>query len=448
MSTVSSDLTLVQEKLHDAGAIWSRAELLRWYNSGYRELLALSSAFSRLLPLDVPGRHTYAVTYPWETRHTSGGTWWFPMLACYAGTRQATARWEVEHLDGVTPTTSFVGLTMQWERAHTTETDRHFQFGLPADHERVRRLEWTDRVLLPTSVREFDEVDDAWMRRVGQPSWWTIGVGAIRSVEVYEITTAYIQAYQLLDASTGIPRQVSGDRTYSIEVDSYNPSNSYAYATQGDKDALVEETTAWLSGMGSRFTQEPSDKTTGFAVFPWELQQLNGTTITILTTGGVIGMFPWESEFGATAISFGIGGVRQITSPDRQYLPMVSEAAPLALLGGIRDWRSSTDNLMALEVVVPPTDLGETDAPVLIPEPLQKYLRYYVLTRAFGREGEGYQPEFAQHYDQRFQRGVKLFKRFADTSHADRTFRRQDDVTDRGRPPLVRLPPSQFEQVW
>ena len=447
MATVSNDLDLIQARLHDSGAIWSRAELLRWYNDGYRELLAKSSAFSRLLPLDVPGRHSYAVVHSWETRHTSGGTWWFPMLTCYGGTREATAQWEVEHLDGVTPSAALTGLTMQWERAHTTETDRHFSFGLPADHERVRRLEWNNRVLFPASVREFDEVDDAWMRRVGDPTWWTAGVGAVRSVEVYEITTAYIQAYQLIDYTAGIPRELSGERTYTFEVDTYNPSNAYAYATQGDKDALVQSSSALLIGMGYQFTVAPADKTLGFVVFAWEVEHLDGSTVTTQTTGGVIGMFPWESEFGADAIHFGLGGVRSITSPDRQYVPMVSEAAPLALLGGIRDWRSSADNLMALEVVVPPTDLGETDAPVLVPTPLQKYLRFYVLSRAFGREGEGQNPKLAEHYEQRFQRGVNLLKRFGDSAHADRVYRRQEASVGRGRPPLVRLP-SQFERIF
>ena len=447
MIVVGDDLTLIQARLHDGGALWSRAELLRFYNDGYREYLARSSAFSRLLPLDVPGRHSYAVTFPWETRHTSGGTWWFPMMACYAGTRQASAQWEVEHLDGVTPTASLTGLTMQWERAHTGETDRHFSFGLPADHERVKRLEWNNRALLPASVREFDEVDDAWMRRVGEPTWWTVGVGAVKSVEVYEITTAYSQAYHLIDYTMGIPRQMSGERTYSFQVDTYNPVNAYAYATQGDKDGLVQASPALLTGMGARFTDEPADKTMGFVVFPWEIEHLDGSTVTVLTTGGIFGMFPWEMEYEIEAISFGLGGVRGVTSPDRQYVPMVSEAAPMALLGGIRDWRSSQDNLMALEVVVPPIDLGETDAPVLIPEPLQKYIRFYVLSRAFGREGEAQKIELAQHYDQRFQRGVNILKRFGDSAHADRVFRRQEPVRTSGRPPIVRLP-SQFERVF
>lgn len=447
MTTISQELDKVQEKLHDGGTIWTRAELLRWFNDGYRELLAKSSAFARLLPLDVPGRHTYAICQPWESRHTNGGTWWLPMLACYSGTRQATASWEVEHLDGLTPTAALIGLTFQWERASASPTDRHFQFGLPADHERVKRLEWDGKVLLPLSVREFDEVDDGWMRRVGDPGWWTVGVGQVRSVEVYEIVTNYIQSYQLIEASSGIPRQISGDRTYSTTVDSYNPSNSYAYATQGDKDGLVNETPALLSGMGYRFTDDPDDKSLGFAVFSWEIQHLDGDTVTTLTTGGTIGMFPWENEAGAEYLTFALGGIRGIVSPDRQYMPMVSEAAPLALCGGVRDWRSSADNLMALEVVVPPTDLVESDTAVLIPEPLQKYLRYYTLARAFGREGEGQRPDMAQHYDARFQRGVNLLKRFGDSAQADRTFRRQDDKLNRFRPPYVQLPPE-YERVW
>lgn len=448
MTTVASDLAVIRTRLHDDGALWSDAELLRYYNDGYRELLAKSGAFNRLLPLDVPGRHTYAVCYPWEAmRHTSGGTWWFPMLACYGGTRHVSSQWEVEQLDGVPPTESLTGLTMQWERAYTDETDRHFQFGLPADHERVKRLEWQNRALFPTAVREFDEVDDAWMRRVGVPNWWTTGVGAVRSVEVYEITTAYTQAYQLIDANTGIPRELSGERTYAIEVDSYNPSNAYGYSTQGDKDALVNALPVLLSGMGYRFTGELEDKAAGFYVYDWEAAMLNGETVDTETTPSYHSMFTWESEYGGEPITFGLGGARFIISPERQYVPMVSEAAPYELLGTIRDWRSSEDNLMVLETVVPPVDVGTTDAPVLIPEPFQKYLRYYVWSRAFAREGEGQRVDVAQHYDQRFMRGVSLLKRFGDSAHLDRVFRREDAPMTRTRVPLVRLPAT-YPSVW
>lgn len=435
-STVGDEITTIQARLHDSEALWTRTELLRLFNDAYREFLVRSQAFARLHPLNIPGRHAYALTYPWESRHAGGGTWWLPMLTCYGGARHATAQWEVEHLDGVTPSAALTGLTQQWERAHTEETDRHFSFAMPLDHERVRRLEWHNRRLLPVSVREFDEVDDAWMRRTGEPHWWTVGVGPVRSVEVYEIATTYSQAYQLIDGPYGLPREITGERTYGIDVDSYNPVNAYAWATQGDAEALVHASPKLLDGMGYRFTLEPDEKTLGFATYAWEIEQLNGEDVTEVL-----------DNVDTQSIIFGVGTLRRIISTERQYVPMLAEAAPEPLLGGIREWASSDENVMALETVVPPVDLGLDDRPVLIPAPLQKYLRYYVWSRCFGREGEGQRMDLAQHYEQRFQRGVSLFKRLADVAQADRVYRREEDRLDKGRPPRVRLP-STFEQVW
>lgn len=441
----STDLTTVQSKLHDAGAIWSRTELLRLYNDGYRTLIAQSGTVSRFLPLDVPGRFSYAVSYPFETRHTSQGTWWFPLLSCYGGNRQATAQWEAEHLDGVTVTMALVGLTQQWERAHTTATDRHYSFGLPSDHERVRRIEWNNRVLRPASVREFDELDDAWMRQTGDPSWWTVGTGQIRSVEIYEITTEYIQAYQLIDATRGIPREITGDRDYSVTA--FGAQNAFAYSSQGDGHALSQSPTVLRAGLGYRFTSDPANKALGFSVFGWEIQQLDGDTITALTAPTYVGMYTWESVFTSVSIDFALGSIRGISSEDRQYLPMISDSTAIPLIGGIRDWRSSADNVMVLEQVVPSLDITETESPALLPTPINKYLRYYVLSRAFGRDGEGFNQDMSEHYDQRFKRGVRFMTRLNDVAYADRTYRRQDQVTPRDRPPLVRLPP-QFERQF
>ena len=445
MNTVSTELTTIQSRLHDAGAIWSRTELLRLMNDGYRALTANSGAVSRFTPLDVPGRHTYALSYPFETRHTSQGTWWLPLLPCYAGSRRATAQWEAEHMEGVTVTVALVGMTQQWERAHTTETDRHYSFGLPSDHERVRRIEWNGRVLRPASVREFDELDDAWMRQTGDPSWWTIGTGPIRSVELYEITTEYIQSYQLIDATRGLPREITGDRTYSVSA--FGASNAYAYSTDGDKDGLTKAATVLIAGLGYRFTLEHNIRTSVLATYDWEVEQLNGEAQTVHTSPAYIGMFTWESEFTTVYIDFGLGSVRGVSSADRQYLPLISDPTATPLIGGIRDWHSSTDNVMVLETVVPSVDLSELDKPVLVPDAMQKYLRYYVLSRAFGRDGEGMNLEMSDHYDKRFMRGVRFLTKLADVAFADRTYRRQEQTTARDRPPLVRLP-SQFERVF
>jgi len=437
VSTVDSDLDKVEEKLHDSNVLWTRAELLRIYNDGYRQLMAQSGAFSRILPLDVPGRHTYSCLYQWEDRHVTG-TYWFPGLATLTATRQAMFAWEVEFLEGLTPTKSLQGITYQWERAHSGDVQAHFEFGFPKEHERVRRLAWDDKLLIPVSVREFDEVDDAWMRRVGEPTWWTTGLGRSRTVEVYEIKTDYNQGWSLLDYEHGIPREFTG-RTYSVTSPGFEQDNAYGYTTSGDSDGLTRATTALIAGLGWRFTIAAAAVADGFGTQAWE----DGITT---ATGATKGSYSWEVEFGAPSVIFGLGPVRGATSPDRQYLPLVTDATVMSLLGSARDWRSTENALSALEVVIPQQDLTEADEPALIPTQMQKYLRYYVLSRAFGREGEGQKPEMAAHYEARFKRGVALMKRLADVAHKDRIYARDMPSEAPPRPPLVRLP-STFPSV-
>jgi hypothetical protein len=350
--------------------------------------------------------------------------------------------WEVEFLDDLTPTTSLQGITAQWERVHSGEVQAHFEFGFPKEHERVRRLAWDDKLLIPVAVREFDEVDDAWMRRVGEPTWWTTGLGRSRTVEVYEIRTDYEQGWELFAYEQGIPREFSG-RSYSVQVGSGFPGTSYGYTTSGDADGITRETPALLSGLGWRFTFAATPTSLGFGTFQWEEDHLEGAT---LRSSVVAASYSWEDEFGGPTIHFGVGLVRGASSPDRQYLPLVTDATVMSLLGSARDWRSTENALSALEVVIPQQDLTEDDEPSLIPEQMQKYLRYYVLSRAFGREGEGQKPEMAAHYEARFKRGVALLKRLADVAHKDRIYARDMPSEAPPRPPLVRLP-SNFPSV-
>lgn len=526
MATVSSDLDKIQARLHDSGTLWTRAELLRLFNDGYRQLMAQSGAFSRIMPLDVPGRHTYSCLYQWEDRHVTG-TYWFPALTNFGSSRQATSAWEVELLEGLTPTRSLQAITAQWERAHSGDVQAHYEFGLPKEHERVRRLAWDDKLLIPVAVREFDEVDDAWMRRVGEPTWWTTGVGRSRTVEVYEIKTDYNQGWALELYENGIPRLFTG-RTYAVIAADRAPGNSYSYTTSGDSHALstrtvtfdpsslystpadkdnaptsggasgpmmftlagdnYSEPNTWgtqvwevstgtltgtaraihpwesefdagglkvtmvqqsagppsISGLGWRFTFAATPTSLGFGTFQWEEDHLEAAT---LRTSVVAATYYWENEFGGPSISFGVGLIRGATSPDRQYLPIVTDATVMSLLGSARDWRSTEDALSALEVVIPQQDLAETDEPELIPDQVQKYIRYYVLSRAFGREGEGQKAEMAAHYEARFKRGVALMRRLADVAHKDRMYVRDMPSEAPPRPPLVRLP-SEFPRVF
>jgi hypothetical protein len=427
LSTVGDDLDKIQDKLHDDGALWTRTELRRWYVDAYRDLLAFSGAVRRWRPLDVPGRHTYAITHEWEARHASGGTVRKTSRAGLGERYQSTALWEVELTAGVTPTASLYGITHEWERSVLSGgVDLQYRFTFPRNHQRIVRLEWEGRRLHPVSVRELDDADTDWASQAGEPRFWTTGTGRVRAVELYEITTTYIRGYHLIDPETGLPRSFSGDRSYSVTT-STPAGNTWAYATPGDADGV--KGSAPFPGLGWRFATY-SETYDGYA-----------------TDGADRNTFAWEAEYGFTELTFGVGTIRGLTSDDRQYWPVAADAQPDVFCGRIADWRSSNDSLLALEVVTPDLDVQEDDTPALIPAPMQKYLRFFVLSRAFGRPGEGRNPILADHYDRRFQRGVKLLQRFGDVARKDRQFQREQGSGSVTRPARVRLP-AEFPSVW
>jgi len=444
--TVDADLDKVALKLHDSGALWPRAELLRWFNDGYRQLCAQSGAVRRWRVLDVPGRATYAITHEWEARYASGGTVRKFGRAGLGERYQSSGLWEVEMTAGVTPTTALDQITHEWERAFLSGgVDLQYRFTFPANHQRVVRLEYQGRRLYPITVRELDETDTDWPGQGGEPRFWTTGAGRIRSVELFEIQTTYVRAYSLIDSDTGLPRGFSGDRTYSVTTTTPT-DNAYAYMTSGDAHGLTEADPALMRGLGWRASRA-TDTAGTYAIQPWEVQVVDGESEFTDGEDDGYGTFTWELEFGAPSVVLGVGTIRGVTSDDRQYWPVFSDAQPTLLCGRVGDWGSSDDSVLALEVVTPDLDLLETDTPALIPGPMQKYLRYFVLSRAFGRPGEGRSPVLADHYARRFNRGVAFFQRLGDVARKDRQYQREEATgADRRRPPRVRLP-AEFPRV-
>jgi hypothetical protein len=163
MPLVATDLDSVQLLLHDAGALWSRSELLLHYQEGYRRLLAQGQGTRDFHVLTVPPRVTMVVTYDWERRHTLGGTsrqWTYPTLS-----RQYSAQWHVELEADLAPQPWYTTTTQLWETLYATGTvDQYQSFALPRPHERVLAL-WFDHELLePVTVRELDTAWSAWYR--------------------------------------------------------------------------------------------------------------------------------------------------------------------------------------------------------------------------------------------------------------------------------------------
>ena len=448
MPTVQEEITKIQKRLHDGAAIWSAAELLRLWRDGYRELLARSGAFRQWRPLDVPPRHAYAVTHDWEAAFVTG-TVRRMMRSAGAGYYAASGLWEAEHLGigDLTPAAALAGVTYDWERSHVAH-DRHFRFTMLRDHDRVVRLQWANHRLDPVSVRELDELETAWESQEGEPLFWAEGVGRTRSLEVYQIQTEYGQAYDLRDGEAGIPRYLSGSRTWAATLEPDLIYNDFAYTNDGDAQAMVLSGVRWIEGVGARITWQSATDLTMFCTQLWEVDHLDGAAT--LRTGAIVGCHVWEEQDGAQLMILALGLLRGAWSPDRQYLPVHSDqATEPEYVGRALDWRSSEDSVFALEVIVPREDVDLESQPALLPTQLFKYVRFYVLWRCFGRSGEGRYPALAAFWRDRFERGVLLVRRLADLTDVDRQWQRAEvsPAPAAGRPPRVRLP-SSFPRVF
>ena len=158
------------------------------------------------------------------------------------------------------------------------------------------------------------------------------------------------------------------------------------------------------------------------------------------------GKFTGSRTYAIDSGSTGYGIIRGIISPDRQYLPITTGASSAPFCGTIRDLKSSVSSILITETVIPGVDLSEADSPEMIPFQMKKYIRYYILGIAYGREGEGKRPDLSAHYMMRFKRGISVLMRMATVTHIDRVYAREETMESSVRPPRVRLP-AHYPQV-
>lgn len=429
METCEAILDKVQEFLHDEASIWTRAELLRWLNDGYRQLVASTGGVRRFFVFDVPPRTTWVGSFEWEDRHSPGTFRKFTKSAL-SGTMECTFQWEVEMLEGLTPTNSNNAVTYLWEISD--DIDNHYRFALPKSNDKIHRVAFNDKKLLNGSVKELDMQASPWWHDGSEPTFWLRGLGRDNTFEVYEIETTYTQGYAISDEPFGLPRLFSGSRTYGVQ--STVLDNDYAYTN-------AEDPVGGSVGLGWRFTREATDSDKTNCTFIWEKEALEGATT--FTTATTVCTYAWEVEMAGedSVVHFGVGALRQATSPSRQYLPQAYDTGELEVIGAARDFKSSADSISVLESIVHTRELQEDDSPALIPERMFKYLRYYVLATAFMREGEGQRPDLAQLYQARFNMGQALLTKLVQLTAADRNYVREAGMQrGAGAPPRPRLP--------
>ena len=233
MTTVREQLDTVQRVLQDTatlgldGTIWSRAELLAYFEDGYRQMLAATSARRQFTVLDVPPRFPWAVTHLWQLPFVADAPA-FPWAYQGEGGFAASSLWGVEQVEGITPTKSGIGLTQPWQRFLGNPDQQHFQFAVPRDTERVIKIWYNHRLLLPIATRALDRTESLWMSLDGEPIAWTLGTGQNRTVEIYQVVTGYMANYVQRDMVTNdanplygtAKRFMPGSRTYSWVSDS------------------------------------------------------------------------------------------------------------------------------------------------------------------------------------------------------------------------------------
>ena len=203
-----------------------------------------------------------------------------------------------------------------------------------------------------------------------------------------------------------------------------------------------------MKGVGLMVTLTPTDPSKGFCTQEWEVEQLDGVT-TPSNVGELRGTFYFEHEFtliGATVPTLYMGTVRTISSPDRQYFP-IQESTEGGYTGIARAWRASSLAVTVDEVYTLQREIGKDESPGLLPRQALKYLRYYVLAKCFGRQGEGSNPGLAKHYMARYEVGWRHFQRLRDLAYRDRDWQRQPAGMLTARPGRVRFP-SNFPRVF
>jgi hypothetical protein len=435
--TLDTILDQVQQVLHDDEAVWTRAELLRWAQDGYRLLCYTSGCVVRPYQSDVPGRVAASFTHDWETTEHFGT---YRIFTRTVGNRplRVTFLWEVESLEGITPTNSYNVTTQLWEEAYSSDTDAHARFALPRQSDRPLKVYWDSKRLAHTTTRELDQSYERWWRDGGEPIATLPGVGPEKSLEIYMLQTNYVQTWNLTGGYYGMPRQFSSDASRTYGINSSHTTWDYAYTSSADSGAS--------SGTGLLIAENLLDSSNGTrSLFSWETDLTVTTADDTGSTPGTIYTHEWEGD-GATQL--GVGIARWLKSGDRQYLGVAYDSGQ-DLLGISRRFASSEDSLTVWHTILPDRPLTEDDEPDLLPDQAHKYIKFYVLAQAFSRKGEGQRMDMAEHFSQLYQLGAGLLAMLGTPSVLDRVYAREQ-VKDASiqAPPRVRLPAEFPRYPW
>lgn len=417
----------VLERLHDDGTTFPRAEILGWLSEGYRRLTFNGKHIKTFTALDMPPRHANAITYDWE-RNTCNGTWRKWTHTSLNGQYECSYIWEAQQMTGAVPEeVEYTAVTHLWELAYAGgSVDTHYRFMLPKNDAHILELWHDEERLTSASAKSLDTTEDKWWQIGGETYAWSQSLSDDTTFEVWEIDTEYHESFTHT-AEVGSPRGWTEDEhTFTVTGDTV--SWDYAYTFNG------EGTWQATDGLGWRFTIVEDEET--YYTYPGEMDgTLDEDTESVSYT------YPWESD---TLEHLEIGIMRYASSQERQYFPSYQWSC----YGVIRQASKSEDSILIYHRVVAPEQLQEEDSLDMLPPQMTKYLVYYALGILLNRQGIGYDPALAGHYDMRAGRAIPILRNLGKITRTDDEFVRGGGQRGRREPPLPSLPSNFPRAPW
>ena len=417
----------ILERLHDDETLFTRAEIIRWISDAYRKFSYQARHAKTFTCLDMPPRHTRAITFNWE-RNIGTGTWRKWTYTNRNDHTECTHLWEVQQANGLTPGASTANVSNLWELAYAGATiDTHYRFMLPKRDSGINKV-WHDHDLIgPTTARILDWTETEWWQFGGEPYAWTRSLSDDHSFDLYEIETEYFQSFEIGANDIGNPRSWMED-DHSFNVQSRTTAWDYAYSWNGEPEAA---TGGALNGLGRRFTFGPTEDGY-YYTHDWEGDEHPDQNEAATTNH-------WE-----LFKYLEVGAFRSASSSDRQYFPSYQWATR----GLLRQAGKSENALLIYHDVYPKDLVDEAMETPMVPDQIRKYLAYHALGILFNRQGEGYDPAMAGHYELRGARGMTILRRLGRIERLDESYVRGGERRGSREPPLPQLPSNYPRAPW
>lgn len=296
--------------------------------------------------------------------------------------------------------------TYEWERELLNGPSRKFTYT------RRDKLE-------ATQLFETQDIEDGTDLTTG---WnvsylWELGFVSADSDVSYKV---------LLPKESGSIRAVWFDNERVPPTNHITLDNSY-----NDWWKLEGEPVAWTSTVGR------SDEFVLYEIVKTYSQSYN----TLTSSKGMPRSFSGDRTYEVGSDSqYGIA--RQVIASDKQYFAHKQ----WEIYGIPRKWVSSDDGLLVWHSVTLDADQILIDKEITaLPAILHKYIVYFVLYMAFNQRGEGYAPNIASHYLDRYQRAFSLLNRLQNSTHMAASYSRSRNQRSGKKITWPRLP-ANFEQ--